>query len=165
MKRVRRILVPLDGTPTAAMAVRPACDIALRRDAELLILHIATSGNRLPKEPGTYIVGMYMDQPQHEWPLWAREFLERFIIAQSELVSKLRLRLHLASGDPSEEIIHFARDHKVDVIVTAWQGRTPLDESKVIRPLLRNSPCPVLIVRTKFDEEPGMTKTAGSNRN
>src|SRR5581483_748581 len=67
LKRVRRILVPLDGTPTAANAVKPAAEIALRRDAELLILHIATSGVRPPKEPGTYMVGRYMDQPQHEW--------------------------------------------------------------------------------------------------
>ena len=44
---------------------------------ELVVLHVATAGTERPTEPGTLVSPRYVDQPQHEWPAWAQEFLDR----------------------------------------------------------------------------------------
>ena len=74
---LHRLLVPHDGTPTSAATIGPAADLALRSAAELVVLHVATPGAETPTEPGTLVSPRYVDQPQHEWPAWAQEFLAR----------------------------------------------------------------------------------------
>ena len=74
---LHRLLVPHDGTPTSAATIGPATDLALKAAAELVVLHVATPGAETPAEPGTLVSPRYVDQPQHEWPAWAQEFLAR----------------------------------------------------------------------------------------
>ena len=54
-----------------------------RGRAELLVVHV-TDVRAAPAEPGSLTTPRYVDQPQHEWPAWASEF-----IAPSSGVSRL----------------------------------------------------------------------------
>ncbi|HZV02547.1 MAG TPA: universal stress protein, partial [Planctomycetota bacterium] len=73
---LRRIVFPHDGSPGTADAIGAATHLARRAGAELLVLHVATATST-GEEAGTFPPPFYVDQPQHEWPTWTREFLDR----------------------------------------------------------------------------------------
>ncbi|RPH40601.1 MAG: universal stress protein [Planctomycetota bacterium] len=140
-----RILIPQDGTAAAAKALCPAARLAARSGAEVLIVHVSSTRPPDPQEPGTLEFPAYMDQPQHEWPSWAACFLER-VRHLCELPPQTTLRFHWACGDPGREIVSLARRKKVDLIMVSW-GRSPDPaRSQVVRQILRESSCPILVL-------------------
>lgn len=143
---VDHILLPHDGSPTTAEGFRPASRLALRAHAELLVLHVAEPGGARPPEPGTFTLPRYVDQPQHEWPSWAAEFLER-VCQLGGIPEELELRLQVATGDPGEEIVRTAQERGSDLIVVAWRGHPEPDRARTTRTIIRRAPCPVLIYR------------------
>ena len=143
---VRRIVLPHDGMPTTAAALEPAMELAQRSGAELNVLHIPTSD--APTEPGAVSAPQYLDQPQHEWPLWEREFLER-TLGLSKRPPSLRTRPVLRRGAPGAEILRFARECEGDLIVLAWHGRLEPGRARIMRQILREAPCPILALRAE----------------
>ena len=143
---LRRIVVPHDGTPTTAAAIEPAVDLTGRSGAELDILHVAAPDALHPAEPGTLTAPQYLDQPQHEWPAWTREFLARFR-SLCHCPASVRTRLFLRAGAPGAEILRFARERQGDLIVLAWRGYLDAERATTLREVIRAAPCPTLILR------------------
>ncbi len=143
---VDHILLPHDGTPTTAAGFAPASDLALRAHAALLVLHVVAPAGRQPREPGTFTVPRYVDQPQHEWPSWAAEFLER-VCEMGGLPDELALHLQLASGEPGAEIVRYAREHGTDLIILAWHGHAEAERAETMKTVIHQAPCPVLVYR------------------
>jgi nucleotide-binding universal stress UspA family protein len=151
---LRHILLPHDGTPATAAAIHPAADLAGLAAAQLSVLHVATAGTDKELEKGTLTVPQYVDQPQHEWPAWTREFLDR-LCCLGHLADEEQMQLFLAHGEPGEEIIRFAAEHLVDLIVLAWHGDLAAQRAVVLKTVLRGSPCPLLLLR--ISSEGGLT--------
>lgn len=143
---LHQMLVPHDGTPTTAAAIHPAAVLAECADAELLVLHVAAPGAALPTAPGAFTAPRYLDQPQHEWPSWAHEVLER-MRALGHVPTAVKLHLFLATGEPGTAIVHFARDHQSDLIVLAWHGHLAERRAQTLKAIVKAAPCPVLVVR------------------
>jgi nucleotide-binding universal stress UspA family protein len=143
---LRRIVVPHDGTPTTAAAIEPASNLAGRSGAEFDILHVAAPDTAQPAEPGTLTAPRYLDQPQHEWPAWAREFLAR-TRSLCHCPSVVQTRLDLRTGEPGAEIVRFATEHQGDLIVLAWRGYLDAERATTLREVIRAAPCPTLILR------------------
>ncbi|HEY8432320.1 MAG TPA: universal stress protein [Sandaracinaceae bacterium] len=146
---LEELLVPHDGTPTTSAAICPAAELARSVGARLFAIHVVSSGAPRGQEPGSLRVPHYVDQPQHEWPEWAGEFLER--IRSQCPIDPSRLRLFLARGEPGGEILRIAEENQVDLIVLAWHGTLEPRHADVFNVLLRRAPCPLLVLRT----EPG----------
>lgn len=145
--RIEKVLLPQDGTPSMAFAIAPALDLAVRASAMLLVLHVAAAEPPRRIEPGSLRVPRYLDQLHHEWPAWTYEFLDR-IERLGRAPAGLRLRMHLACGDPGENIVAFAEEHAVSLIVLAWRGRLDLDRARTLRTVVCNARCPVLVFRS-----------------
>ncbi len=143
---LRRLLLPHDGTPTSAAAVGPASALALRAGAELTVLHVAVPGSEPPGEPGTFAVPRYLDQPQHEWPAWAREFLDR-LRAIGRPPDAVPMRLFLAAGEAGRAIVDFAARQASDLIVLAWRGVLEPGRALTARAVVGGAPCPILVLR------------------
>jgi nucleotide-binding universal stress UspA family protein len=137
-------VLPHDGTPATAAALAPAADLAQRAGAELHVVHIATTA--ASASPGTLKAPRYLDQPQHEWGAWAREFLERMSALGGG--TSLRLHLSLSAGEPGEEITRFAREHHADLIVVASSGHWEPARAAALRAVIERSATPMLVVRT-----------------
>ena len=118
---LRQLVLPHDGTPTSAAAIAPTADLASRAGAELVVLHIATPSDERPAQFGTFVVPRYLDQPQHEWPTWSREFLER-VRGLCYPASIPNIRLVLVHGEAGAAIREFARHNASDLIALAWRG-------------------------------------------
>jgi nucleotide-binding universal stress UspA family protein len=143
-KRLGRILVPHDASPISAEAVEWAALLAQRENAQLDILHIAAAGEP-PPESGSLPVGPYLDQEHYDLKTWSDEFLHRFC-AHKCAAKRVQPRLHLANGDPADEVIKFAKSHSSDLIVVAWHGSLDEGHARVVRTLLAQAPCLLLFI-------------------
>jgi nucleotide-binding universal stress UspA family protein len=141
---LRRLLVPQDGTPTSAATIGSATDFASMTGAKLVVLHVATPGGQWPTEPGTFISPRYVDQPQHEWPAWGQEFLDR-LRAIGGAKDGVDVRLAVAQGEAAAAIIDFAQQS--DLVVLGWRGVLDPDRAQTMRSVIRKSVCPVIVFR------------------
>jgi len=147
MTGVRRMLLPLDGAPSSAAVIGPALDLAERSHAEVDVLYVATRAAR-PAEPGALAAPLYVDQPQYEWPSWAREFVTRFGTCLGQRPLPTPTRFFLRHGDPATEILDLARARDADLIVLEWRGKLDPRHASVVKGVLSDAPCPVLLIQT-----------------
>jgi nucleotide-binding universal stress UspA family protein len=142
--RLQHVLVPHDGTPTTSAALQGATQLADRARAELLVAHV-TDIRAAPTEPGSLTTPSYVDQPQHEWPAWSSEFVER--LACICPLGHLHVRVFLAHGDPAAEILRLSEKQSTDLIVLAWRGRWEVPRAGILKGIMREARCPILVVR------------------
>lgn len=142
----RRLLLPLDGTPATATALRPATELASRLGASIDVLYVASRDQVPHAEPGSIGAPRYVDQPQHEWPHWANEVIDRLCRSCADCPPDVQVRVFLAHGAVGAEILRFAAQHRPDAIVLVRQSELEPGRALVIRAVLAQAPCPVLIV-------------------
>lgn len=142
---LRTVLLPYEGAPVDSGAVRLGAELARRTDAELVVLQVAAAGVAAPQQQGSFLPPAYLDQPQHEWPSWAEEFMER--LACECPLAGLRVRILIGRGAPGAEISRVARERAADLIVLAWKGRWGPSRAETLKTILREAPCPVMAVR------------------
>jgi nucleotide-binding universal stress UspA family protein len=132
--RIRRILVPLDGTRTASDGLRLAVELSVQPDVHFIALHVHTQAS----------VPMFSDQPHHEVGAWSAEFLRRHAIPISGTLP-LRLRV----GQPGDEVLSVAAQEGVDLIVLGWAQDLSAGRAAVVRSTLVRATVPVLLIPTQ----------------
>ena len=142
---LQHVLVPHDGTPSTSAALQPAAELAERGHAELLVVHV-TGSRAAPAEPGSLTTPRYVDQPQHEWPAWTTEFLNRLACVCP--LGHLNVRIILAHGDIATEILRLSKKQSTDLIVLAWRGIWGAPRAATMKGILREAQCPTMVVRT-----------------
>lgn len=130
--RLRRILVPLDGTQATATALDETIRLTRRAEIELLVLHVYDEDS-LP---------LFTDQPQHELASFGDEFLARSCGAcpADELTFELRV------GDPAEHCLRLTAGREADLVALAWSRDLAGGRAAVVRTLLARAQVPVLLV-------------------
>jgi nucleotide-binding universal stress UspA family protein len=148
-RRIGRILVPLDGTPSTAAAITPAGELARLAGASLDIVMVGRIELPTPLavELGSMATPPYVDQPQHEWPAFSQEFTERFLRAIGHCPRGVPTRFFLRAGDPAGEILRAANELESDLIALVWHGGCEGDHGVVFRRVLRATALPVLVLR------------------
>ncbi len=141
----RIVLLPLDGTPSTASVAPLAIDMAVRSGSSLEILYVGVP--KPPSEPGSMGFPSFLDQPQHEWAMWKREFLYRFCECHWGGKLPVDVTLTLATGDPGDAILELAGRHEPDLIVIGWHGEFAHAHAQTLRKLLSHSRWPVLTAR------------------
>lgn len=141
---LHHVLVAHDGTPTTSAALRPAAELAERASAELLVAHV-TDISAAPAEPGSLTTPPYVDQPQHEWPAWTSEFVKR--LACMCPLGHLHVRIVLGHGNRVAEIVRLAKKQSTDLMVLAWKGEWEVPHAATLKGILREAPCPIMVVR------------------
>ena len=142
--RPDRILLAHDGSPTADAVVGPAAEYARKAGAKLLVVRVGTAGADAPAERGSLSLPLYVDQPQHEWPSWTAEMLERLACRCPD--GRLQAHLCVRAGEPGPEITRAAREW-ADLIVLAWKGEWAGERAKTLKTVVREASCPVMVVR------------------
>ena len=138
--RMRRLVVPLEGSPSASAAMQHADDAFCARGREIVMLHVVTSD--APLEPGSLPAPRIVDQEHYEWAAWQEEFTMRF----SQCVEGGRHRVCVRVGDPAKAILRETRELDAELVVISWRGSLAKDRAPVVRALLGASPCPVYLV-------------------
>ena len=127
-----------------------AHDLCDRFEAELHILHVI---HNLYLELPTF--GMGLSFPGYVENIGERrgEMKAKAIEAVNQLVDsgwKHRVVTETRFGKPSKEIVQYATDHEIDMIVVGAHGQSGLTHfliGSVAESVVRHAPCPVLTVR------------------
>jgi nucleotide-binding universal stress UspA family protein len=142
---LRRLLLPMDGTPTTAAALGPAAALASRLGATVDLLYVAAPDQAAPGERGSLGAPRYVDQPQHEWPHWAREVIDRLGACVEGWPAGVPVRSFLTAGKIGPEIARFAAEYRADAIVLVRRSRLEPGRARVLRAVLEQTPCPILL--------------------
>ena len=146
MITLKNILVPIDFNEASNAAVEHGRALAASFDASLHLLHVVTEPFHetwAGYAPGAGFLDV-VDRRQAE----AQKRLER-LIPQTELGNG-RIVVATTWGDPSDEVLKYARNHSIDLIVCGTHGRRGWDHvmmGSVAERIVRLAPCPVLTVR------------------
>jgi nucleotide-binding universal stress UspA family protein len=142
---LRTMLVPHEGGPAVACRLSDALALAQRAGSDVCVLHVACPHSPPESEPGALASPRFVDQQHHEWPAWAREFVERLAMGTS--ASPRSLRLWLAHGEPASTIGQFADQHRADLIVMCSHCNLEPGRAAVLHGVLRDARVPVLVLR------------------
>ncbi len=135
--RLRKVLVPLEGTISTSLAPRRLIELASRADIEVVVLHVLDEAS-LPA---------FTDQPQHEADTWAREFLARYCPAGFE---KVRLETHV--GRREEIIPRVAEEADVDLVALGWAQELAPGRGQVVKAVLERARVPVMLVPVEVEQ-------------
>lgn len=140
----KRICCPVDFSDASRAALEVAADLARRFDAELTLLHAyPVPGYTFPD--GSVVASSRMmqelsDQAERHLAEWRRE---------AEKLGAPRVTYEKAVGEPASEILAFADDRRMDLLVLGTHGRTGLEHAlmgSVAERVARKGRCPVLTV-------------------
>jgi nucleotide-binding universal stress UspA family protein len=142
---LRRILVVHEGSPLVAPAMQVADEAALRSGAEIVVLHVASATR--PTAPASLPAPRFADHCGYDWEEWRSEFLRRFCRSSEGLY----VRLEVITGEPALVLTAAVRRLRPDLVLATWKGKTGPERGRVLRVLLRDSPCPVLVLREPME--------------
>ena len=135
MLPIRVILHPMDFADESLPAFRMASLLARDYGARLILLHVT------PPTVSSDVAPVAADSLAG----WAEEKFRELDVAG------LSVQYVLKDGDPIEQILGLARSTLTDMIVMATHGRTGVSRlmlGSVAEEVVRQAPCPVLMVRT-----------------
>lgn len=146
MIQLNRILVPVDFSDFSNLALNYGCELAKKFRAELHLLSVIEDVFTLIPDftgipPGTE--NFLADQMQYS-------HLELEKLPGPQLANSIRIERKVIFGIPLVEILRYAREEEVDMIVMGTHGRTGLKHvflGSVAEAVVRQSPCPVLTTR------------------
>ena len=143
---LKRILVPTDFSKFSQSALQYAAAFSEKFGAELYLLHVV-------QDLAVFIPDMITVTPPPSPSLEqlssaARAAFDR-LIKDNQLLH-LKIHREVREGTPFYEIIRFAKDTNIDLIVMGTHGHTGLVHvlmGSVSEKVVRKAPCPVLTVR------------------
>jgi nucleotide-binding universal stress UspA family protein len=144
-----RILLPTDFSEVALPAVACARELTQTFDAELHCLHVVDSSYQYwgAVGPETLPIG----PPPADMLIAATERLTRFC---TEHLGDLKNppKTHVAFGRPFAEIIAYAKESRIELIVLGTHGRGAIAHvllGSTTEKVVRKAPCAVLTVRSR----------------
>jgi nucleotide-binding universal stress UspA family protein len=150
MATISKILFPADFSDRSLAALPLAMDLAHRYGAELHCLHVVDTESEFFVEGG-YIVPLMMEYPLDHGKLKeaAESHLDQFV-ARHMPGREDSLKKAVVMGKPFAEIIRYAREQGIDLIVLGTHGYSALGSmllGSVAEKVVRKAPCAVLTVR------------------
>jgi nucleotide-binding universal stress UspA family protein len=162
--KISRILFPTDFIEPAKQALQYAMEFADRFDAELHLLHIIPEVvYPIPDVSTAWALPVTDQQPEIDA---ATKRLQDEI--GSEWSGRHRVVRMAEVGYPSESIVDYAKQHKIDLIVIGTHGHTGLSHlllGSVAEKVVRLASCPVLTVHPtghQFVINSPMTRSASA---
>jgi nucleotide-binding universal stress UspA family protein len=146
MINLQRILVPTDFSDHSRSALRYGAAFAHKFGAEVYLLHVFQE--LAVSQPEAVTVGSPIVAPLEQFLAAARTSLER-LIREGNLAG-VQVHPEVRAGVPFDEIVQFAADKNIDLIVMGTHGRGWLAHvllGSVTEKVVRRAPCPVLTVR------------------
>src|SRR5690349_9401402 len=150
---MKKILVPIDFSKTAQIAIGVAADIARKANSELTLLHVVEEASG-----GSFNVegeATYGDDPEER--IFTIKLIER---ARKQIAKALddprldgvKVRSELRIGSAFHGMTTIISERKVDLVVMGTAGNTDLENMIIgsnTEKVVRTAQCPVLVVNKK----------------
>ena len=151
MITLRRILVPIDFSPHSEQALKYATALAEKFGAELFLIHAFQDLSLYQTE---VVSGAPPIMPPVE-QLTASARGEMARLVDEKKLQRFNAHTEIVEGAPVEEIVDYAKEKDIDLIVLGTHGRGWLAHAlmgSVAEKVVRKAPCPVLTVRVAEHE-------------
>ncbi len=125
---IRRVLLPLEGTPDSSRPVVDELVPLLPPTVRLQVLHVFTPAT-LPR---------MLDRPARDLEMLGREFTARHCPPAHEV--------ELHHGSVAARVVEIASTGEVDLVVLSWSQVTSGERAQVVRSVLASSPVPVVLL-------------------
>ena len=145
------ILVATDFSEPSNVAVTYGRTLAEAFHASLHVLHVLDDVT-LRGVVGEGYIGPAPTFPEREWAIEREARDELDSLFSSAERDTLKAHLAVATGGAIAEILRYAEEHKIDLIVMGTRGRGGLSHlllGSVAEEVVRKSPCPVLVVHDR----------------
>lgn len=142
MIELKHLLLPVDFSDACLKATEYAVSLGHRFGATLHLLHVI-------EDPVVYLP-MFESYPlptREQFETYAQDRLENWVPEQD--TEGLNLECHWRHGGPHAEVIDYAADNQIDLIIMGTHGRgvaAHLLLGSVAEKVVRKAPCPVLTV-------------------
>ena len=141
----RYLLCPVDFSSHSDRAMEYAGELAQRFRADLTVLHVVydpldITCSHIPHPP--------LEQLREEMIREAEQMVQRRVHRRLRFLP--RAKTVVVAGPPYLQIVRYARDHRVDLIVMGTQGLVGLDRlimGSTAERVVRTAPCPVVSIR------------------
>ena len=147
MIKLEKVLVPTDFSDFSKPAMTHGCAMAARFDSELHLLHVCPDPAMLIAESGG-LSGVGMVEQAEALESSAAENLAA--LPPDGWDNGKRIVRCTRTGSPFYEVIQYAKEQDIDLIVIGTHGRTGLMHllmGSVAENIVRKAPCPVLTVK------------------
>ena len=132
----KRILVPLDGSKLAELALTPAEELAGTFNSELVLVSVCE-----PVE----------DQYRHMHQLYIEKIAE-VIKSRIESKTSVKVKSVVLLGEPAEEIINHAEKNEISLIIMVTHGRSSIMHwamGSIASKVLQRVSMPLLLIRAR----------------
>lgn len=142
-ERIKKILIPTDGSDYSIRAAEYGLSIAKMLSAEIVVVYVID----------TIVLSQINKETQRETvEQELKEDGERYINYIISLAKNIGVRNTslFAKGRPFEQIVHLAKDLQADLIVMGTYGRRGTERiliGSVVERVIEYSSCPVLVVK------------------
>jgi nucleotide-binding universal stress UspA family protein len=144
---IKKILYPVDFTEGSEAAAPLVADLVKKYGAKLYIVHVIYD---IARVTGWYVPHASTENFYQELEKGAKAQMDKVMV--EELRGYQDVERGVVIGAPAEEIIRFAQNNGIDLIVMGTHGRKGLDKvffGSTAEKVVRAAPCPVLTVRAK----------------
>jgi nucleotide-binding universal stress UspA family protein len=144
--KLRRILYPTDFSEASFEALKYAIGLAKAMQAKLIVMHVVnqkmySEGLSLARISAPEGLGKELaDEARHK--------LKMLIPAEER--QGLEWEMNIRAGNPAREIIDYAKDNAIDMIVIGTAGRSGMEHlmfGSTAEKVVRAAHCPVLSVK------------------
>lgn len=146
MAEWKKVCCGIDFSDACRFAMAEAADLARRFQGQLTLVHVyepQPPGPLEPLAPGEQLFGAVWVDLGRSMAAWRADAGQRL---------GARVRSTVRVGDAAEEILRFAREEGMDLIVLGSHGdagHRHLALGSVAERVVREAPCPVLVIRAK----------------
>ena len=145
------ILVPVDGSKEAELALGRAIAVAKRNDAHIDLLNVIDT-----RAMAYNFAGMSDGSIAYQLVDKSKQYLDDLLKKVKEKQGFDNVDIHIRLGNPKTIIsFDFPRDHKNDMIIMGASGLSRMQRAimgSVTSYVKRNAPVDVLVVRTAVDQ-------------
>jgi nucleotide-binding universal stress UspA family protein len=148
---LRRILVPTDFSVYSQHALKYAAAFSEKFNADVYLLHVFQ--DLAVYQPDEVTVAPPVVPSVEQLTSSARSTLQRMV--EENKLQHLPVHTEVREGTAVDEIVRFAEENVIDLIVMGRHGRGWLAHvllGSVAEKVVRRAPCPVLMVRLKEHE-------------
>ncbi|MHC4512675.1 MAG: universal stress protein [Planctomycetota bacterium] len=149
MIKLKKILLPTDFSERAAHAMSYAGDLAKTFGAQIDLVHVHQS----PIYTGAFGYGT-IELPANYEDETRKAVLARLDDQRKKLRQDISVKTTFLEGVPFQELINYAAENDVDLIVMSTRGYTGLKHvllGSTAERVVRVAPCPVLTIRPVGD--------------
>jgi nucleotide-binding universal stress UspA family protein len=149
----RKIMIATDGSDCSKLAVDKGLEFALLSGGTVYAVYVVSTTYLYPIN-GDYFssigVNPYWERMREAFKKQGQQAVD-YVKGLGEMKG-VNVKSVLLEGNPSEELIRYADEEKMDIVIMGTVGKTGLDRvllGSVAGNLVRHSKVPVMVVRDK----------------